>query len=40
MSSEPEFRPGLEDVPAAKSAVSGLYKTGLEALKKKIESGS
>ncbi|PIS99633.1 hypothetical protein TSA1_01800 [Bradyrhizobium nitroreducens] len=31
--------PELND-EAAKTAVSGLYKTGLEALKKKIESGS
>lgn len=31
--------PELSD-EAAKTAVSGLYKTGLEALKKKIESGS
>ena len=31
--------PELND-EAAKAAVSGLYKTGLEALKKKIESGS
>jgi hypothetical protein len=31
--------PELSD-EAAKTAVSGLYKAGLEALKKKIESGS